>query len=72
MLPARKQLTTAAEHYHMEQPAAGQPSCPAAEAVNDGVNQLIVQLPQARNATETFGLFADEVHSIFQGLTHIR
>lgn len=56
----------------MEQPAAGQASCPAAEAANDGVNQLIVQLPQARNATETFGLFADKVHSIFEGLTHIR
>lgn len=56
-----------------QQPAACQASCPAAaEAANDGVNQLIVQLPQARNATETFGLFADKVHSIFEGLTHVR
>lgn len=42
------------------------------EAANEGVSQLILQLPQAKNAIETFGLFADKVHSIFDGLQHIR
>lgn len=39
---------------------------------SDGVNELLVQLPQAKSATETFGLFSGKVHSIFEGLQHIR
>jgi hypothetical protein len=42
------------------------------EAASEGVSQLIVQLPQAKSATEVFGVFADKVHSIFEGLQHIR
>jgi hypothetical protein len=38
----------------------------------DEVNQLLVQLPQAKNATETFSLFASSVHTIFEGLQHMR
>lgn len=39
--------------------------------VMDEVNQLLMQLPQAKNATETFSLFASSVHEIFAGLQHI-
>jgi hypothetical protein len=39
---------------------------------NESVSQLLVQLPQAKSTTETFGLFASTVHSLFQGLQHIR
>jgi hypothetical protein len=42
------------------------------DAASEGVSQLIVQLPQAKSATEVFGVFADKVHSIFEGLQHIR
>jgi hypothetical protein len=38
----------------------------------DEVNQLLVQLPQAKNATETFSVFASRVHNMFEGLQHIR
>lgn len=40
--------------------------------VKEEVNQLLVQLPQAKNATETFSLFASSVQNMFEGLQHIR
>ncbi|KAF6257539.1 hypothetical protein COO60DRAFT_1523258 [Scenedesmus sp. NREL 46B-D3] len=39
--------------------------------VVDEVNQLLVQLPQAKDATETFSLFASSVQHIFEGLQHL-
>lgn len=39
---------------------------------NEGVAQLLISLPQAKNASQCFGLFADKLHSIFEGLQHVR
>lgn len=36
------------------------------------MNELIVELPKAKSATEVFSLFADKVHTIFEGLKHVR
>lgn len=38
---------------------------------SDGVSQLVLQLPQAKNASEVFRLFASKVQGLFAGLLHI-
>jgi hypothetical protein len=42
------------------------------EQQHTGVDQLLISLPQAKNASQCFGLFADKLHSIFEGLQHVR
>lgn len=41
-------------------------------ASREDVNELLLQLPQAQNATDVFCLFADRVQRIFEGVQHIR
>jgi hypothetical protein len=39
---------------------------------NEEVSQLLVQLPQAKSAAETFSIFADRVMKMFGGVQGIR
>jgi hypothetical protein len=43
---------------------------PCGEA--DVLSDLIVQLPQAKSATETFSLFTSKLQALFEGLQHVR
>jgi hypothetical protein len=42
------------------------------QLASEEVNQLVLKLPQASNAAEVFGTFAEHVQQLFLGLMHIR
>lgn len=48
------------------------PPLPSHAQASEELAQLVVQLPQAKNAVEVFSLFAERVQRIFPGLQHAR